>query len=60
MASRGLGVPFFTVDDEEEAADVRGRLACTGRGLIRVARKYGRGYDIKMTNDSIVIIVSSG
>lgn len=57
--SRRKGIPFLPVTNNQQAADVRNLVLYEPRGMIRVDYKYSRGYDIKLTNDSVVVIVAN-
>jgi len=54
------GVAFKTVDTCQQAETVRNVLKTECNGMIRVTRKYARGYDLKLLRDSIVIVVADG
>ena len=53
-------IPFLKVTTKEEAANARSLMKKESRGLIRVARKYSRGLDLKLEQDAIVIVIATG
>ena len=50
----------MTVDDAQTAMEVRESCLKMVSGLIRVLRKYGRGFYVKLRGESIMLILSNG
>lgn len=55
-----LGVQFTTIDDEEQAKRLISSMKREEQGVIRISRKFARGFDLKMACAARVILVANG